>query len=184
VFPALLQLGQVAMPSAAQLPNETIFLVCKCYWTGTHMDLTDSLRSNDLGWMSLFKDVLAYDDPDLNQKLHFKDKSSPESFYFRTRKVVTRILLKYYQKHANGKYHAVNEPYAAEWLAKYNETFLQQMYAQLTKPNLPKTQYFMMKMFSSLGYYRPQLIENYVGPLLFQITPGFLQMRPEDEQVA
>lgn len=58
------------------------------------------------------------------------------------------------------------------------------MFAQLQRPNLPKTQYFMMKSFSSLGYYRPQLIEKYVGPLLFQITPAFLQMQPEDEQTA
>ena len=107
-----------------------------------------------------------------------------ESYYFRTKKVVARILLKYYQKHANGKYHSSNEPYAAEWMSKYNETFLQQMFNQLTIPNLPKTQYFLMKSFASLGYYRPQLIESYVGPLLSTITPPFLQMKPEDEKTA
>jgi|JI6StandDraft_1071083.scaffolds.fasta_scaffold138262_1 hypothetical protein len=84
------------------------------------MDLTDTLKHNDFGWMSLFKEVLAYSVPELNQRLHFKDKASPESYYFRTRKVVARILLKYYQKHANGKYHASNEPYAVEWLGKYS----------------------------------------------------------------
>lgn len=92
------------LPSASQPPNQTIYLICKCYWMATHMDLSDSLKLGDLPWMTLFKGVLEYDNPDLNSKLRFKDKHSLEAYYFRSRKLVARILLKYYQKHANGKY--------------------------------------------------------------------------------
>jgi hypothetical protein len=59
---------------------------------------------NDLEWVTLFKDILAYNNSELNQKTHWKDKLSIESYYFRTKKIVTDMLLKYFRKHANGKF--------------------------------------------------------------------------------
>lgn len=68
------------------------------------MDMCKYFKEQSEGWMTFLLTILKYNNETLNSQVNYKNKNSTEGYYFRTKKMVSKILLKYFQKHANGKY--------------------------------------------------------------------------------
>ena len=63
-------------------------------------------------------------------------------------------------------------------------SFLESLGRMVAEPNLGKTQYYILKCFTSVVNNHDAIIGPYVDYLLFNVIPGYIKVVPDDERLA
>lgn len=86
-----------------------IYLCIKFIWKAVHYDLSDEVKLLMISWMPLVHAIVNLSNPEFETKFdETQTKDSPEFYYFHSKKWATRILLRFFQKHAKSMFFIKN----------------------------------------------------------------------------
>ena len=153
-----------------------------------HYEISTEIKMMACGWMELLHAVVGATNPTYDTAPDdIQQKGTPEFFYFHSKKWATRVLLRFFQKHAKKVTYNRNEdnrPFADQWFAQYGGPLIAALIQQFAVKTTKKVRYFQLKSLQVLIGERPELVKQYAEGFQYDVLLSYLRLQPEDEELA